>query len=122
MSVRVAFVFNHWMQSFKAAYDNTCLGQVLSRTSLTLRAGPTAVRKDQFVGFTTRLHCPRLPFGKLRVISGKTLKWCPDTCLVYRKTRRKRCLISPFRKQRERMGHPVEHNAKDSQTHEQSPR
>src|SRR6185312_6673647 len=61
MSVRVAFVFNHWMQSFKAAYDNTCLGQVLSRTSLTLRAGPTAVRKDQFVGFTTRLHCPRLP-------------------------------------------------------------
>src|SRR3954466_9567076 len=33
MPVRVAFMFNHRMQSFKAAYDNNRLGQVLSRSA-----------------------------------------------------------------------------------------
>jgi hypothetical protein len=46
MSVRVAFVFNHRMQSFKAAYDNNRLGQFCRALRLRLRAGPTAVRKD----------------------------------------------------------------------------
>jgi hypothetical protein len=43
-------------------------------------------RKDGicFLGFTARLRSPRFPFDKLRGISGKTLKSCPDTCLVSR--------------------------------------
>jgi len=39
------------MQSFKAAYDNTCLGQVLSRTSPTLRASLRQKGKDLFMSF-----------------------------------------------------------------------
>jgi len=37
-------------------------------------------RKMFFKHLTARLRSPRFPFGRLRVVSGKTLKSGPDTC------------------------------------------
>jgi hypothetical protein len=45
-----------------------------------LRASLRRKEDVLFKHLTARLRSPRFPFGRLRVISGKTLKSGPDTC------------------------------------------
>jgi hypothetical protein len=65
-------------------------------------AGPAAQGRIIFRRFTARLRSPRFA----RLISGQTLKSCPDTCLVGRNMQRILCRIPSFRKKRGKAGEP----------------
>jgi hypothetical protein len=62
-----------------------CLSSQQAKTELdgSSYARACGARKGLFsLGLSARLRSPRFPFGKLRVISGKAFKSCPDTCFA----------------------------------------